>query len=315
LSRFHFLFTGGTFKRILLERRLPGREIIPIKDDVQNFIIEKCGVTVLPDQREGGIIILANLIVQHQCGIIWPFLSPVTMHWLHPENLALIRLCDLWNVKKSTTPEAVRAWCRKEAKRDVDRNRQEIDPLTIILGSPEKDGKWPRSKPKYKNDKKYQCVEIPPRGGSEDSNKKSKGSKVRFKKQTIALIAHDAMKPRMVDFAIQYEDELNKFRRILATGTTGQEVENACRRLREGDKIRRCLSGPKGGDIEIATEILFGRCNIVLFFIDPLNPHPHLDDIRTVFSACMAEIENNDVLMITNEVHAREWIEENVRRR
>lgn len=77
--------------------------------------------------------------------------------------------------------------------------------------------------------------------------------------------------------------------------------------------LRRCLSGPKGGDIEIATEILFGRCHMVIFFIDPL--HPRTDDMRVVFSACMAEIENNDVRMLTNEVQAREWIEQAVRRR
>ncbi|MDI6810900.1 MAG: hypothetical protein QMD80_04390 [archaeon] len=123
------------------------------------------------------------------------------------------------------------------------------------------------------------------------------------------------MKERMVDFAIQYETELSEFGRILATGTTGREIENACRKLREDEKVRRCLSGPKGGDIEIATEILYDRCNIVVFFIDPLHPHAHIDDIRVVFSACTAEIKDNDVRMLTNEVQAREWIEEAVRRR
>jgi methylglyoxal synthase len=123
------------------------------------------------------------------------------------------------------------------------------------------------------------------------------------------------MKSRMIDFAIQYENELNVFRRILATGTTGREVESACRRLSENNKIRRCRSGPRGGDIEIASEVLLARCNIVIFFVDPLNPHPHIDDIRVVFSACMAEIYNNDVRILTNEVQARDWIEEAVRRR
>jgi|LGVF01.1.fsa_nt_gb methylglyoxal synthase len=101
-----------------------------------------------------------------------------------------------------------------------------------------------------------------------------------------------------------YEIMLSKFKRILSTGTTGLEVINACRRLRETDKDIRCLSGPKGGDIEIATEILFDRCHIVVFFIDPLHPHPHIDDIRVVFSACIGEIVNNNVRMLTNQVQA-----------
>jgi len=110
------------------------------------------------------------------------------------------------------------------------------------------------------------------------------------------------------------ETLLSKFKPILSTGTTGLEVINACRRLRETDKnIRWCLSGPKGGDIEIATEILFNRCHIVVFFIDPLRPLPHIDDRRVVFSACMGEIVNNNVRMLTNQVQAWEWMEEAVR--
>ncbi|MEE8593933.1 MAG: hypothetical protein V3T03_07400 [Candidatus Bipolaricaulota bacterium] len=30
--------------------------------------------------------------------LLWPFFSPATSHWLHPENLALFRLADLLNV-------------------------------------------------------------------------------------------------------------------------------------------------------------------------------------------------------------------------
>ncbi|MCJ7515474.1 MAG: methylglyoxal synthase [Dehalococcoidia bacterium] len=128
--------------------------------------------------------------------------------------------------------------------------------------------------------------------------------------QTIALIAHDAMKERMIEFATEYENELSAFGRILATGTTGREVEAATRKL--GGKIFRCRSGPKGGDVEIATEILYGRCDVVIFFIDPLHPHPHIEDIRVVFGACMTE---DEVRMLTNEVQARKWMDEVVRPR
>jgi methylglyoxal synthase len=111
----------------------------------------------------------------------------------------------------------------------------------------------------------------------------------------------------MVDFAIEFEDELaTKFRRILTTGATGQEILSATRKLK--DKIKLCRSGPKGGDIEIATEILFRRVHVVVFFVDPLRPHPHIDDVRTVFSACM---RRSEVLLLTNEVQAREWIRGN----
>jgi methylglyoxal synthase len=85
----------------------------------------------------------------------------------------------------------------------------------------------------------------------------------------VALIAHDEMKKRMIDFAIDHEDELNAFGRIIATGTTGREVAAATSRRIE-NKLIRCHSGPHGGDIELATAILYGCCDLVIFFVDPL---------------------------------------------
>jgi methylglyoxal synthase len=129
-----------------------------------------------------------------------------------------------------------------------------------------------------------------------------------FKDMTIALIAHNEMKTRMVEFAVDHEQELNKFGTILATGTTGREVAGSTTSLLK--KMVRHHSGPKGGDIEIATAILAGQCDVVIFFIDPLSPHPHIDDIRVVFQACMV---SDRVVMITNEMHAREFMSRTVR--
>jgi len=133
----------------------------------------------------------------------------------------------------------------------------------------------------------------------------------KFEDMTIALIAHDIMKKNMVSFCVDHEWELRKFGQILATGTTGQEVASNTSKVIER-KIFRYHSGPKGGDIEIATEILLGRCHMVIFFIDPLNPHPHIDDIRCVFEACMVR---DKVIIITNEKHAREFMNRVVRGR
>lgn len=305
LGSFHFLFSGGTFQRIILgiDTEVPARSNLkPVSTAVKQFICKRS--TILPDRKQGGITILSNLIVQRQCSIVWTFLSPITVHWLGPENLAMLRLCDYWKIKQLMNAESVRAWFRDEAQRDIRHNPQSIG-LTMALGTTEQDGKWPQAE---RNSNNVWEIRIPRR------EERNRDYWSKFEELTIALIAHDEMKTRMVDFAIEYEKELLQFKRILATGTTGQEVINACRKLRENDKVRRCLSGPKGGDIEIATEILLGRCNIIIFFIDPLHPHAHIDDIRVVISACMAEIENNDVRMLTNEVSAREWIEEAVRR-
>lgn len=302
LAEFHFVFTGGTFDRLVLG--LPDEEgsIMepPLNQDVARFL--KSNATRLPERTKGGVTILANLIVQRQCSIIWPFLSPITVHWLNPENLALSRLCDVWNAKRLMNAESVEAWFRDEAKRDVRRNPQTMPLQMVFAIGGTCQAEWDAANG-------YHAIKLPER------NKPSAESRCQFGDQVVALIAHDDMKARMVDFAIQYEPELSQFKHILATGTTGQQVIDACGTLRRLEKVKKCLSGPKGGDIEIATEILFDQCSVVVFFIDPLHPHPHIDDIRVVLSACMAEIENNNVRMLTNEVQAREWIEETVRRR
>lgn len=331
LKKFHFVFTGGTFGRVI---KLLGDKSVDKKlnltdteiEGIQTHITENS--TYIPGREYGGVTMMANLIVQRQCSILWPFLGPSTTHWLYPENLALLRLCDVSNVKRFMNSGSVRNWFHYEAERDYLRNQQEI-PLKFHFGADGFDplpaersrvraaqikklvdtewyDQWSEEKDfkeaHEENKTHYYCIQNPL------PKKRQDGFWLNFGNQTIALIAHDGMKERMINFAIEYETELSNFGRILSTGNTGREVEAATRKL----KVKRCRSGPWGGDIEIATEILFGRCDVVIFFIDPLHPHPHIDDIRVVFAACMIE---NEVLMLTNEVQAREWMDVVVRPR
>ena len=64
----------------------------------------------------------------------------------------------------------------------------------------------------------------------------------------IALIAHDGMKPEMVHF-VQENKHLLAKAKIVATGTTGGHIQNI------GLEVDRLLSGPKGGDAQIASRI------------------------------------------------------------
>jgi methylglyoxal synthase len=218
---------------------------------------------------------------------VWPFLTPLTAHWLNPENLALMRLCDQWHVKRLMNLGSVEEWFTKEAALDVKRNLQKTPPHLDLT---QRSIRPSRGTHAHRIDR---SVDRQPTQVSE---------------MTIALIAHDQMKERMVEFAIDNEPELDKFARILSTGTTGREVAANTRNLDK--KLHRYHSGPKGGDIEIATEILFGECHVVVFFVDPLRPHPHVEDIRVVFGACMIQ---DQVRMLTNEMQAREWMQRVVR--
>ncbi|MCG8345031.1 MAG: methylglyoxal synthase [Chlorobiales bacterium] len=291
LNHYHFVFTGGTFQRVVLgSDSIKANEGFDcVSPDIKKEILKIS--THVPTYSDGGVTILSQLVVEHKCGILWSFLSPVFGHWLNPENLALMRLCDTMHVKRLMNYGSVKEWIEKESKTDINRNLQECPPCISFIQDN-------RSIKARKTDKGY---EVPAIG--------EKGKVIpTLKKQTLALIAHDEMKPNMINFAMDYENELGQFNRILTTGTTGGKIIEATRTLR--NKIVRCYSGPKGGDIEIATEILYGRCHSVIFFFDPSNPHPHIDDIRVVFSACMIR---DNVRMFTNENHAREWIERVVR--
>ncbi len=302
LGRFHFLFTGGTFDRLFLGGKVawnPDSMGPLLRSPMREVVLASS--TRLPDRRQGGVTVMANYLVNRQCSIIWPFLDPAEAHWLNPENLALTRLCDVWRVKRLRNSGSVVEWFGTEADKDVRRNLQRVPP-------PLKLSKEKLTEEEYTNghllprscqdahDVAYARLPLPQEA-------------IRPSTTTIALIAHDEMKPRLAEFAIEYESELGQFGRIFATRTTGREIEESVPSLK--DRIVPVHSGPKGGDIQIATEILYRRCDVVIFFLDPMRPHPHADDIRVVLSACMVE---NNVRILTNEVEARDWMEEVVRR-
>lgn len=95
----------------------------------------------------------------------------------------------------------------------------------------------------------------------------------------IALIAHDGRKPEMVSFALQNKKVLLKST-LFATGTTGTHLKDA------GLKVRSLLSGPKGGDAQIATMVATKKLDLVIFFRDPLGRHPHEPDIQMLMRIC-----------------------------
>ena len=110
--------------------------------------------------------------------------------------------------------------------------------------------------------------------------------------QAVALIAHDARKEHMVDFAGTHFDLLSRFASRVATGTTGSRLnEMAWSRGWPADQawVTRYQSGPLGGDAQIAELVLDRRCQKVIFFEDPHVARQHEADIqlleRAVYSA------------------------------
>ncbi|WKL19938.1 methylglyoxal synthase [Agrobacterium tumefaciens] len=93
----------------------------------------------------------------------------------------------------------------------------------------------------------------------------------------IALIAHDEKKDDMADFARQHQKALSGFK-IVATGTTGGRVQEAC----PGLDVIRLKSGPLGGDQQIGAMIATGEVDMLIFFTDPLTAMPHDVDVKAL---------------------------------
>ncbi|EEI92902.1 putative methylglyoxal synthase [Sphingobacterium spiritivorum ATCC 33300] len=98
-------------------------------------------------------------------------------------------------------------------------------------------------------------------------------------KKTIALIAHDGKKAEMVAFVKDHIESL-RHAHLVATGTTGSYVQQT------GLPVELKLSGPKGGDAQIAAMAAEGLVNGIIFFRDPLGKHPHEPDIQMLMRIC-----------------------------
>lgn len=112
----------------------------------------------------------------------------------------------------------------------------------------------------------------------------------------IAIIAHDNMKADMVQFLNRNKSILLKDGiKLIATGTTGSKAENA------GFKVKKMLSGPQGGDAQIAARVAEGKTKMVLFFKDPNSNHAHEVDINMLIRVC----DVHNIPLATNEATAQ----------
>jgi len=112
----------------------------------------------------------------------------------------------------------------------------------------------------------------------------------------IAIIAHDVKKEDLIKFLIKNSAVLkNKDINLIGTGTTGGKAEAA------GFTTRRMLSGPLGGDAQIASRVAEGKTKMVFFFKDPLSSHPHEADINMLIRVC----DVHNVPLATNEATAQ----------
>ena len=92
----------------------------------------------------------------------------------------------------------------------------------------------------------------------------------------IALVAHDGRKQDMREWAEFNRDVLAEHS-LFATGTTGRMLSEEI-----GLPVTRFHSGPFGGDQQIGARIADGEIDLLVFFWDPLEPHPHDHDVKAL---------------------------------
>lgn len=114
----------------------------------------------------------------------------------------------------------------------------------------------------------------------------------------IAVIAHDGKKPEMVAFLLKNK-ELIKDAKIVSTGTTGKHAENG------GLKVQKYLSGPLGGDAQIAALAAEKKLDMVIFFRDPMDKHPHEPDVQMLMRIC----DVHNIPLATNPAGAQYMLE------
>jgi len=96
----------------------------------------------------------------------------------------------------------------------------------------------------------------------------------------LALIAHDNKKVDLVAWATFNREMLARFS-LTATRHTARVLERKI-----GLPVEELLSGPEGGDAQIAAQVALREVDAVFFFVDPLSAQPHEPDIRALLRVC-----------------------------
>ena len=105
--------------------------------------------------------------------------------------------------------------------------------------------------------------------------------------KNIALVAHDNRKKDLIEW-VEWNVRILLKHHLTCTGTTGKMVEKTIQeklpelKMTSERKIQILRSGPLGGDQQLGALIAEGKIDVVIFFWDPMEPHPHDVDVKAL---------------------------------
>lgn len=133
---------------------------------------------------------------------------------------------------------------------------------------------------------------------------------IDLRQESIALIAHDALKQNMLQIAEQHFGLLDQFAHRYATGTTGSLLNQLAQRVK-GEQAGRnwvqpFLSGPMGGDAQIAELVLEKKIRRIVFLEDPHVARQHEADIQLLERA--ARTVTDFALVVSDGAGSERWL-------
>mmetsp|Transcript_8929 Transcript_8929/g.13166 ORF Transcript_8929/g.13166 Transcript_8929/m.13166 type:complete len:259 (+) Transcript_8929:52-828(+) len=119
------------------------------------------------------------------------------------------------------------------------------------------------------DDEEYEAIDF-----DADFESKFKPEEMRC----FALVAHNHMKPAMKEFVLAHKNLLKKFR-LTGTNTTMSMLREVFGNDPNVVYGPTCSSGPLGGDAELVALMCTANLGGMVFFVDPMDAHPHAADI------------------------------------
>ena len=102
-----------------------------------------------------------------------------------------------------------------------------------------------------------------------------------MKLKTIALVAHDSRKKKMLEWAEYNKETLQKYS-LCATGTTAKLLSSIELEDNNHLKVEAFDSGPLGGDQQIGAMIAERKIDMLIFFCDNLAVQGHQNDVSAL---------------------------------